>query len=374
MDATEIHQRHIPHSLPTLGVLEAETARRVLESKFVGYGPVAVELERRLRESTGLPFAFAVSSGFHALSLAVRALDLKPDSLIAVPVLTCASVLAAVLNAGHRVWLADISERDLTIDPRSVAPGTDALIVPRAYGAPLDTGAIRQLGLPWIEDCATSPAPSGGECPGRAGEMAVFSFASTKYVTGGSGGAVVALNRSFADRITDLLECDRPATRINWNHVPPPAFPGRLADINAAVALTQYEQLHSFSLRRRAIASRYMDRVRKCPGLHLPEMSAGHIFYRFIVRTEISAETLAAALRAQEIDARTSVNPWLHEWVDKDGKVAGGPWPAAEGWREHLLSLPIYPGMSDEDVDRVAEAVGRATEKNIACSGKVNHI
>ena len=363
MDTAERNQTRIPHSMPTLGAREAEAVRLVMERGFVGNGPAARDLEQRLCESSGLPFGFAVSSGFHALSLAVRALDLKPDSLVAIPVLTCASVLAAVLNAGHRAWLADISARDLTIDLRSVPAETSALIVPRAYGASLDTAAVCRMGLPWIEDCATSPASVGeGDCPGQAGDLAVFSFSSTKYFTGGSGGAVLTRNELLADRITDLLDCDEPAQQGHWNGVIPPALPGRLADINAALAMIQWEQLQTFAFRRRAIAARYMDRLRQCRGLQLPEMSEGHSFYRYIVRTDVASEILAAALRVQGIDARTSVNPWLDGWMDANRKVSGGPWPVADAWREHLLSLPIYPGMSDEDVDRVAEAAANAAE------------
>src|SRR5579859_3313840 len=97
----------IPHSRPTLGPKEARAAASTVRGGFVGYGPQARELELRLRKRTGRRFAFALPSGWHALVLALKALDLPRASLVALPVLTCGSVLSAVVNAGHRAFLTD---------------------------------------------------------------------------------------------------------------------------------------------------------------------------------------------------------------------------------------------------------------------------
>ena len=110
----------IPHSAPSLGRLEKQAVLQCLRSGFIGNGEAAKELEERICAQTGRKYAFAVLSGFHALLLSLRALDLKPKSKNCLPILTCASVLAAVQNSGHRAVLADIEVETLALDVSDV--------------------------------------------------------------------------------------------------------------------------------------------------------------------------------------------------------------------------------------------------------------
>jgi dTDP-4-amino-4,6-dideoxygalactose transaminase len=200
----------IPHSASSMGAAETQALSKVIGRNFVGYGPIATELEMKVSEATGRKHTFAVSSGFRALALAVRALDLPRPSVIALPTLTCASVLAAVQGAGHHAWLTDIQETDLTIDPRAISLDAAAVIAPHAYGAPVDKRAVEQLGRPWIEDCATQPAVTVASRQSTASStFAVFSFSSTKYITGGSGGMLLTDGDGPAKRVADLLHLDR---------------------------------------------------------------------------------------------------------------------------------------------------------------------
>lgn len=346
--------KRIPHSRPSLGDAEAEAAHAVIAAGFVGSGPRAAELEAAVSAATGRPFAFAVSSGFHALSLAVRALDLPAGSVIGLPVLTCGSVVAAIRGAGHRPRLLDLRE-DLTLDPNSVIRGeVAAFAAPHAYGAPLDVEALAAIGIPWVEDCATSPATTtrNGKRAGTSGTCAIFSLGSTKYFTGGAGGVLTTSDDTLAARVGDLLDSDRAQPAASWTHTPPAAWPGRLSDLAAAVALEQWRRIPEFAARRRVIAAAYDQLLARHPALLLPPRDAGHSFFRYLVRTSAPASELAAALRAREIDARDSVNPWLDTFAGVD--ASAGPWPGAARWRGHLLSLPIYPQLTDAEVESVA--------------------
>lgn len=350
----------IPHSAPSIGTGEAEAVLACLRKKFVGNGTAASELERRIRERTGRKHAFAVSSGFHALLLSMSALDLKPGSGVCLPVLTCASVLASVQNTGHRPFLTDIDPETLTVNANDVPQNCAAVIAPHAYGAPVDVAAIQRIRLPWIEDCATSPATIvGGRPAGSWGTLAIFSFASTKYVTGGSGGVVVCDDDVLAKRIQDLLDYDSFEKNGKWENGWHGALPGRMPDLNASLASVQWDRMPEFFNRRREIAELYKERLSAVAGLKLPNITPGHSFYRYIVRTERPSEEIREGLRNDGIDARTSVNPWLDRWPSKLGQVEGGPWPTAEIWRQNLLSLPIHPSLSDEDVIQVADSLRR---------------
>lgn len=342
----------IPHSTPTIGPAEARAVAAVLTSGFVGTGRVAADLEDRFRTQTGRKHAFAVASGSHALALALRALDLPVGSKVALPVLTCPSVLAAVMGANHRPVLADIVATDLTLDAHTVGLDAAAIVAPHAYGAPVDVAAIEALGLPWIEDCATSPATRPcGRAAGASGTLATFSLGSTKYLTGGAGGAVVTNDDRLAARILDMLEFDRAEKRGGWSSMAAAPLPGRLSDVNAAMALVQMERLEEFAARRREIANAYRAGLRGRNGLQLPPEGAGHSYYRFMVRCDAGSAVPGDAMRERGIDVRTAVNPWLDQYATAAGiAVDGGPWPVAAQWRNHLLSLPIYPRLADGDL------------------------
>ena len=351
----------IPHSHPTLGSKEARAAASTIRGGFVGYGPRARELEQRLRSRSGRRFAFAVASGWHALVLALKALDLPRKSLVALPVLTCGSVLSAVMNTGHNAFLTDIREHDLTMDPQSITKGCAAVIAPHAYGAPVDVSAIQKLRVPWIEDCATSPATLAGKRnAGGCGTLAIFSFASTKYLAAGAGGALLTDDLVLASRIAELLEIDSMASKTAWRNGFPGTQPGRLSDVHASLGLAQLDRLAEFAVKRKAIARRYNKAFSNLLGLRVPMGIPEHSFYRYILKTAGPAEKLVASLQEGGIDARSSVNPWLNSCSPEMCRVAGGPWPIAEGWRDHLLSLPIHPSLDKKSVEFIIKSLGNA--------------
>lgn len=345
------------HSSSTVGEREFISVGSVLKENFVGYGPKAKLLEDAFCLRTGKKFGFAVSSGFHAISLALRALDLPPDSLVSIPALTCASIPAAIKGAGHRVSLADIQLHDLTINPESINQNSQAIIAPHAYGAPLDIEALEALQLPWIEDCATSPATIVRNRPaGSWGTIAVFSLNSTKYITAGTGGLVLTDDADIARRIESLLNLGEPSDSLLWKNGRATGVPGYLSDINAAIALTQFEDMPCFMERRIEIAEIYNNRLSGISGLVLPTEIRGHSYYRYIMRTQKPSEKVASYLVSQGVDARTSVNPWLDS-MEENQNGDRGDLANANAWKEHLLSLPIHPSITDEQANFVADCL-----------------
>ncbi len=335
----------IPHSAPTVVGGEAAAVRRSLEAGQFGYGPRARELEARFAARTGRRHAFAVLSGTHALGLALGALGLRRGATIAVPVLTCGSVVRAAEGATHTPYLCDIVAGSLTLDAARIPPHADAIVAPHAYGAPVDADALDRLGRPWIEDCATSPtARVRGRLAGAAGVASIFSFGSTKYLTGGSGGLLATDDDGLAACVEAALSDGS----------------GRLADLNAAAVLVQLEALDTFAAARQRIAAVYDAALAGHESLTVPPADDAHGRFRYIVRTADPSAPIAETLSRQGIDARTSVNPWLDTLSPA---LPGGPYPVADSWRAHLLSLPIHPSMREDDARRVArrllEAVAR---------------
>ena len=362
----------IPHSSPSLGLLEEDAVSQCVRSQFIGNGFAAEELQQQFRNQTGRKHAFAVSSGFHALLLALRAFDLKPNSRVCFPVLTCPSVLAAVQNAGHSSVLGDIEPETFTLDVRTVPGNCTAVIAPHAYGAPVHASEIEGLKLPWIEDCATSPATSvEGRPAGAWGTIAIFSFASTKYLTGGSGGMLVCDDDLLAARVRDLLEFDSFDKSGCWKNGWHGALPGRMADLNASLAGVQIRRMPEFFRRRREIAEIYNSLLHETSDLRVPAFTPDHSFYRYIVRTKTPSEGICRELSSIGIDARTSVNPWLDKIPSSMGNVNGGPWPTADKCRGRLLSLPIHPSVTNEDATLIAESLRTAIVTGFGREGEI---
>lgn len=350
----------IPHSASDLGEAEAKAAVRVIHSNFVGYGPRAHELEEFIRFRTDKKYVTAVSSGSIALQIALHAIGLRPNSLVAIPVMTCPSVASAILSCGHRPVLLDIERESLAINVASLPAKVAAIIAPHAYGAPVNLKRIDRLGLPWIEDCATSPATRiKGRPAGSFGTVAVFSLGSTKYVTGGGGGIVATADQHIARRIENSLHPSKSLARSRALFAPfmPQPF---LPDLNAAVALAQFRRMEHFRKKRLAIAALFRASFSDIPLFHLPEVGPEHSFYRYILRTRRHSDVIAKELRRFGIDARTSVNPWLNQLLPKNC-YQSTPWPNATLWRGKLLSLPIYPALSNQRIRHIIRSVHSVT-------------
>jgi perosamine synthetase len=192
-----------------------------------------------------------------------------------------------------------------------------------------------------------------GKAAGAFGTFAVFSLGSTKYITGGSGGVLLTDSDALAARVSDLLEFDRAELRGDWSDQAPAALPGKLADLNAAVALVQLERMHEFADRRRAIAAQYEAGLNEMSQVTLMPSNAGNSYYRYIVKTAFCAAPLATRLRERGVDARSGVNPWLDALRFAGRPCEPGAFPAADRWRQHLLSLPIYPGLREDEASRI---------------------
>lgn len=346
----------VNHSSSNVGMEECESVGCVLNTNYVGYGAAGKALEQAFCSHTGKRFGFAVSSGFHAISLAIRALDLPVSSNIAIPVLTCPSLIHAIESSGHQVKLTDICADNLTLDASRVPGGTGAIIAPHAYGSAVDVEKLCQLGLPWIEDCATSPATTVlGKPAGAWGTISVFSFNSTKYITAGSGGMVLTDDFSLAEKINYLLEIDAPESSAQWIYPIPNRFPGRLSDVNSAIALTQFGRMPVFLQRRKAIADCYTSRLSGIEDFVLPASVEGHSFYRYIIRTRQRSEELVIRLRKNGVDARVAVNPWLDGIVDCE--CGSDSFQNGLLWKEHMLSLPMHASLTLDQANQVADCL-----------------
>jgi dTDP-4-amino-4,6-dideoxygalactose transaminase len=339
----------IPHSRPTLGKEEARAAAAAVASGQLAEGPETAAFERELAVRAGAPHAVAVSSGTAALHLVLAGMKIGAGHEVIIPSFVCAALLHGVVAAGAVPVPAEIDPDTLNLDPQDVARRlsrrTAAVILPHMFGLP---GALERFGrleVPIIEDCAQSlGAVHEGRPLGSFGHAAVFSFYATKVIATGEGGMVATASAELAGRVKDLKTYDqRSEYAIHYNY--------KLTDIQAAVGRVQLARLEAFIRRRREIAARYREAFQGGT-VRLPPEHPGHIYFRYVI--DMGGDSSGFIRRASQagIGCERPVFIPLHRLLKLDGFHR-----TDQAWRQ-CVSIPIYPSLTDAEVERVCKVVG----------------
>lgn len=340
----------IPHSRPTLVEADAQAVADVIRAGWIAQGERVAEFERVLAKMAGQGRGAAVSSGTAALFLALKALDIGHGDEVILPSYSCTALWHAVNQAGAKPVLAEIDPSTYNLSPgavaRAITPRTKAVIVVHSFGLPMDVAELKVAGIPLIEDCAQTLGVSvRGNPVGSQGDLAVCSFYATKLLTAGEGGMVLGRSAMLLSRIRAFRQYDEQDELK-------PAFNYKMTDLQAAIGLSQAARFTSFLERRRAIAMRYAEAVRRA-GLEPPQVPHGreHAYYRFVVRMPAPVGPMLERAHALGIACRRPVYRPIHRYLGLSG------FPESDAAWEHTLSIPIYPALSDGEVTRVVEAV-----------------
>ena len=350
----------IHHNTPCIEREDEEAVAAVLSSRWLAPGPEVAALETAFTRLLNGGSACAVSSGTAALYLALISLGIGRGERVAVPTYACSALLDAVHLAGASPLVIDTGD-DLNLDPdsldrRSRRARARATIVVHTYGAPARVEDIMSVGGQVVEDCCHA---LGGEDRGRplgsVGHAAVFSFYATKVVAGGHGGLVWSRDPAVVASIRRYIEPPGPSRRP-WA----PGFNLRTSDLHAALARSQLSRLPRFIARRREIARRYLEAVP--PGLEASAevISCGRLVYRFLVRAR--DEPTRERLRQYFLATGIEVSPLLcrHELLHRLLGLRVDDFPMAERLVGRILSLPLYPALSEAEVEAVCSALSRA--------------
>ncbi len=335
----------IPHSRPTIGEEEAAAVSAVLRSGQLAQGGQVRAFEEALSSLVGVGGAAAVSSGTAALHLALLALEIGEGDEVALPSYVCSALLHAVRYVRATPVLVDIEPETFNVDVRDLrrrcSRKTRAVIVPHLFGLPADLRPIVALGIPVVEDCAQALGSRYHGTPaGSVGVLSVFSFYATKVICTGEGGMVAGNNARLIERIKELREYDEKADgRLRYNL--------KLTDVQAALGLAQLRKLPALLARRRAIADAYGEGLKHCP-VTLPARPPDRapIHYRYVIRTRRAEEVLAAGAEAGIAYRRPVFQP-LHRYLEQTG------FPRTEAAFREAVSLPLYPSLSDGEVEQI---------------------
>ncbi|MFC1629318.1 DegT/DnrJ/EryC1/StrS family aminotransferase [Gemmatimonadota bacterium] len=347
----------VPHSSPTLGDAEEAALLRVIRSGHPAGGPEVVSLENEIAEYFSHPGAAATGSGSQALLLALMSLDLREGARVALPAFTCSAVLHAVEWSGAEPVLLDLAEGEIAPDPAAldaVDGPIDAVIVVHPWGYPLDSAIWKETVPIVIEDCAQSIGALRNTVPvGTVGDAAILSFYATKMLCAGEGGMISAPERTVVDRARDLRDYDGKQDRA-------PRFNFKMSDLQAALARVQWSRLTEFLDRRSVIAERYHEPIKAVglnPVMPAPESTAS--WYRYLCWSPTDITKLLEFCSHHGVHCRRPVP------VTLDRYIQGAPLSnTGEAWNR-LISIPIYPSLTEDQQNHVLSVLQTAAEQGL---------
>jgi perosamine synthetase len=370
----------LPYGRQTVDESDIEAVVDVLRSDWLTTGPRVAEFEQAFARTVDARHAVVVSSGTAALHAAAYAAGLKGGDEAIVPPMTFAASANCVVYQGADVVFADVRSDTLNLDPACVAAGltprTRAIVTVDYTGQPSDLDELmalaRQHDLTLIEDAAHSLGATYRNRPiGALAHLTIFSLHPVKHVTTGEGGVITTDDPDLDRRLRQFrnhgITSDHRQREVagSWFYeMVDLGYNYRITDIQCALGLSQLEKLPAWLARRRQIAARYTAELANLPELELPTVLPDRepAWHLYVIRLNLDRLTAGRAevfraLRAENIGVNVHYIPvpW-HPFYQERGYLKG-QWPRAESAYERMMSLPIFPGMSDADVEDVVVAV-----------------
>jgi len=362
---------------------EYNAVREVLDSGWLTISQKTYDFENAFCNFLGHDTqCLAVSNCTAALHMALLALGIKEGDEVITPALTFIADQNVTLMTGAKNVLADISSmEDWSVDPDDIeariTPKTKAVMIVHYAGFACDMERIIALckkhGLLLIEDCAHTPGADFNRKPlGTFGDICAFSFFANKNIAVGEGGMVVTRNAELFEKLRLLrshgmtvASFDRYKGRAVSYDVQSPGLNYRIHEISSALGLVQLEKLESANNKRKKLVERYYCRLDKVSYVSIPyrHFSRGKPNYHIMPILLSETVNRAAVIEAMKQDGvQTSIHyPAIQNFSAYAGKV--NPTPKAEYVCAHELTLPLYPDMTDEEVDIVCDALIGAIEK-----------
>lgn len=377
-----MRDQFLPFHLPAIDEADIAAVVDVLKSRWLTTGAKAKAFEEAFAGYVGSPHAVAVNSGTAALHLALAALGIGPDDEVIIPTMTFAATGEVVLYCGARPVLADSTVGTFNLDPgevqRCLTHRTRAILPVHMAGQPCEMDAIleiaRSRGIAVVEDAAHAlPARYRDRMVGAIGDVTCFSFYATKTLTTGEGGMATTADPDLAEKIRTLslhgISRDawkRYTAEGTWYYeILMPGYKYNMPDIQAALGLAQLARCDAFWARRGEIAAAYSRAFQACDALEAPAVEADrtHAWHLYILRLRpgalvIDRRQFIEELRARRIGTSVHFIPLhLHPYYRETYGYVPGDFPRAEDTYRRCLSLPIYPSMTDRDVQDVIAAV-----------------
>ncbi|OAI40218.1 UDP-4-amino-4,6-dideoxy-N-acetyl-beta-L-altrosamine transaminase [bacterium SCGC AG-212-C10] len=381
-----VRSKFLPFALPSIGREEEDEVIDTLRSGWITTGPKTKRFEEELAEFTGARHAIAVNSCTAALHVSLAALGIGAGDEVITTAITFPATANVIIHQGARPVLVDVDPRTLNISPAAIeaaiTPATRAIIPVHMAGQPADMDAIwaiaRKHGLAVIEDAAHA---IGAEYRDRRignldGSLAsCFSFYPIKNMTTIEGGAILTNDDDFAERarLFTLHGISKDAWKRysadkyqHWETLVP-GFKYNMSDVQASLGIHQLRRLEGFIDRRTRYAKLYREAFADMPELEMLDVQdeRRHAWHLFVVllrndQLDIDRDTFMEALREENIGTGVHFRSLhIQPFYEDHLALKRSDLPVAADVSDRLLSLPLYPGMSEQDVRDVIDAVGK---------------
>jgi dTDP-4-amino-4,6-dideoxygalactose transaminase len=332
---------------------------------MIASGPETKLFEEEFAEFVDVRFACAVNNGTAALNLALLAVGIGPgDEVITTP-MTFIATANAIMSCGAKPVFADIDEKTYNLCPKAVEKAitekTVAILPVHLYGLPADMIALRKVAdehdLYLIGDAAQAHGSSiGHQKVGSLADIECFSFYPTKNMTTGEGGMVTTNNKELFHMLDSIRNHGRPDSTLGqYEHIRF-GLNLRTTDIGSAIGRVQLRKLPMFNETRKRNAEMYLNGLSDVPKVILPYVPNGfeHVWHQFTIRTE-NRESLASFLKNEGIETRTYYPRLIQDYPHLE--IYRSRCPMAEQIVTEVISLPVHPGLTVEDVDRIISAI-----------------
>ena len=373
----------IPYGRQSINKKDIKAVTAALESDFLTTGPQVEKFEKAVAAYVGTRDSVAVSSGTAALHCAMFALGIKPGDEVIVPPITFAATANSVCFLGAIPRFTDVDPDTLLIDPskikQHISPSTKAIIGVDYAGQPCDWDGLREIAdahnLALVADsCQALGAEYKGKKVGSLADMTAFSFHPVKHITTGEGGMVTTDNPKLAKRMrrfrnhgidTDFRQREK---KNSWFYgMTDLGFNYRLTDIQCALGISQLKRLSAFLEQRTRIARLYDKAFEKNHAI-MPlaaKKECRHAYHLYVVKLDpdiVQRDNVFTQLREAGIGVNIHHIPvYLHPYYKRTFGYGPGLCPVAEKAFKKVLSLPIWPGMDNRDIESVIHQVNKVT-------------
>lgn len=376
----------IPYGRQSVDEADIQLVLETLRSDWLTTGPMVSAFENAFAKQVDASHAVAVSNGTAALHAAINAINLQPGDEVIVPAITFVATANAVLFENANPIFADVDPQTLLICPADVrskvSDRTRAIIAVDYAGQPCDYAALRKIanehGLALIADaCHSLGAQQAGLPVGCLADLSCFSFHPVKPITTGEGGMVTTNStvynnrmRSFRSHGIDVDFRQRTEQATHRYDMSSLGFNYRLSDIQAALGLRQLEKLEKFTHRRNQIAEQYDYLLKKVDGVQpLDRVSdSSHAFHIYVVRIASSStnrDAVFSQMRERGIGVNVHYRPvYLNSYYQQKAEYPEGLCPVAESAYEQILTLPVFPEMTDSQILQVVDALRNCVERS----------
>lgn len=371
----------IPYGRQCIDDDDIQAVIDVLKSDWLTTGPCVESFEKAFAQRVGAKYAVAVSSGTAALHAAMFAVGIGPGDEVIVPAMTFAASANCVVFQGGIPVFADVEPDTLLIDPidveRKITQNTKAVIAVDYAGQPCDYDALRKItnrhGIALVDDACHALGASYKNAPvGSIADLSAFSFHPVKHITTGEGGMITTNDAKLAQRMrtfrnhgitTDHMQ--RESLGSWFYEMVDLGFNYRLTDFQCALGMSQLKKLLMWLERRNEIAHRYNEIFQKYSRIKplSTKNDIQHAYHLYVVRlncdgTRLNRDLIFKHLRENGINANVHYIPvYLHPFYRRKFKTVFGLCPTAEIVYRDIITLPIFPGLSEKDIKKVTDTL-----------------